>query len=100
MRKPEKNDINIVDIILDNAGYELFTDFCLAAFLIAIKFADKVRLYPKLYPWYISDATINDIHWTIEYMKNATNECLKKFAILIETYLNNNIWTIEVIFNK
>ncbi|XP_006619922.1 damage-control phosphatase ARMT1-like [Apis dorsata] len=96
LRKPEKNDINIVDIILDNAGYELFTDFCLAAFLIAIKFADKVRLYPKFYPWYISDATINDIHWTIEYMKNATNECLKKFAILIETYLNNNIWTIEI----
>lgn len=102
MRKPDKNklDINIIDIIIDNAGYELFTDFCLAAFLITIKFADKIRFYPKLYPWYISDASINDIHWTIDYMKNASNECLKKFANLIENYFKNNIWTIEVTFNK
>ncbi|XP_012344707.1 damage-control phosphatase ARMT1 isoform X2 [Apis florea] len=98
LRKPDKNklDINIIDIIIDNAGYELFTDFCLAAFLITIKFADKIRFYPKLYPWYISDASINDIHWTIDYMKNASNECLKKFANLIENYFKNNIWTIEI----
>jgi hypothetical protein len=32
----------IVDIVMDNAGYELFTDLCLADFLITSNVASKV----------------------------------------------------------
>ena len=36
----------IVDIVMDNAGYELFTDLCLADFLIASNLASKVSSFP------------------------------------------------------
>jgi hypothetical protein len=33
-----------VDIVMDNAGYELFTDLCLADFLVTSKVANTVRM--------------------------------------------------------
>ena len=93
LQKKDSNDINIIDIILDNAGYEFFTDLCLAAFLIATKLAEKIRFYVKHYPWYISDTTTNDFNWTLTYMQNSPNESIQELA----NYLKNNVWTIEVI---
>ena len=34
----------IVDIVMDNAGYELFTDLCLADFLVSSQKAKKVTV--------------------------------------------------------
>lgn len=93
--KQKSNDSNIVDIIFDNAGYELFTDLCLAIFLIKFEFAQKIRLYVKRYPWYVSDVTTRDFHWTLEYMKTSSDIELQKIANLCYEYLKNNIWTIE-----
>ncbi|XP_043593471.1 damage-control phosphatase ARMT1-like [Bombus pyrosoma] len=92
LRNKDSDDTNIVDIILDNAGYELFTDLCLAAFLIASKLARKIRFYVKRYPWYISDTTANDFHWILTYMENSPNESIQELA----NYLKNNVWSIEV----
>ncbi|XP_068970728.1 damage-control phosphatase ARMT1-like isoform X2 [Bombus flavifrons] len=92
LRNKDSDDTNIVDIILDNAGYEFFTDLCLAAFLIASKLARKIRFYVKRYPWYISDTTANDFHWTLTYMENSPNESIQELA----NYLKNNVWSIEV----
>ncbi|XP_076175635.1 damage-control phosphatase ARMT1 isoform X2 [Ptiloglossa arizonensis] len=86
---------NIIDMICDNTGYELFTDLCLAIFLIACKFAEKIRFYVKLYPWYVSDATKNDFYWTLDYMNKSSNKDLQEFAKLASNHLKNNIWTIE-----
>lgn len=96
LRKKETNSTNIVDIILDNAGYEFFTDLCLAIFLVAHNFAEKIRFYVKRYPWYISDAMKHDFHWTLHYMNNSSNEDLQKLAKLASEHLKNSVWTIEV----
>ncbi|CAK9826417.1 Damage-control phosphatase ARMT1 [Anthophora retusa] len=93
--RKKKSNTDIVDMILDNAGYELFTDLCLAVFLIASKVVGKVRFYVKRYPWYVSDTTINDFYWTLEYMKNSPNKDLQELATLSYDHLKNNIWTIE-----
>lgn len=95
LRKKETNSTNIVDIILDNAGYEFFTDLCLAIFLVAHNFAEKIRFYVKRYPWYISDAMKHDFHWTLHYMNNSSNEDLQKLAKLASEHLKNSVWTIE-----
>ncbi|XP_071862905.1 damage-control phosphatase ARMT1 [Bombus fervidus] len=92
LRNKDSDDTNIVDIILDNAGYEFFTDLCLAAFLIASKLAGKIRFYVKRYPWYVSDTTANDFQWTLTYMENSPNESIQELA----NYLKNNVWSIEV----
>ncbi|XP_023290651.1 putative protein-glutamate O-methyltransferase isoform X2 [Orussus abietinus] len=95
LNKNKTADIVIVDIVLDNAGYELFVDFCLAIFLIAQNLAQKIRLYVKRIPWYVSDTTINDFHWIIEKMKASSNNELKTLGEIASSHLKSHVWTIE-----
>ncbi|KAL2731288.1 damage-control phosphatase ARMT1-like isoform X2 [Vespula squamosa] len=95
LNKQKPNDSNIIDMVLDNAGYELFTDICLANFLVKFGLAGKIRFYVKRYPWYVSDANVNDFHWILDYMKKSSNPELKRTAQLSYDNLKNNIWTIE-----
>ncbi len=44
-----------VDIILDNAGFELYVDLILAGFLLSADLATHVVLHPKSIPWFVSD---------------------------------------------
>lgn len=49
------------DIVLDNSGFELFTDLVLADFLISLTpFASQVVIHPKLIPWFVSDVQPHD----------------------------------------
>ncbi|XP_031832273.1 damage-control phosphatase ARMT1 isoform X2 [Nomia melanderi] len=95
LKKSQSPKTCIIDMVLDNAGYELFTDLCLAVFLIASELASKIRFYVKKYPWYVSDTMKKDFYWTVDYMKNSSNKDLKEVAELINNYLKSNTWTVE-----
>ena len=49
-----------VDIVLDNAGFELFVDLILAGYLSAAGLATEVVLHAKGIPWFVSDVVPAD----------------------------------------
>lgn len=56
-----------IDFIVDNAGLELVGDLCLADFLLTTQ-ATEISLHLKRYPIFVSDATIQDVHYTLEVL--------------------------------
>lgn len=65
LRRSEKQSIRM-DFVLDNAGFELFTDLCFAEFLLDKKLCDVVQFHVKNIPWFVSDTSKADFYWTIE----------------------------------
>ncbi|XP_043646259.1 damage-control phosphatase ARMT1 [Drosophila teissieri] len=68
----------IVDIIFDNAGYELYTDLILAEYIIDKGLAAKVRFNSKAIPWFISDVMEHDFHWTLQFLADHPEPALSE----------------------
>lgn len=83
----------MTDFINDNAGYEIFTDFCLADFLISHAFADKICFNLKAMPWFISDTTPDDFKFIIRLLINHIDPNLKKLGIRWNKYIREEVWS-------
>jgi Damage-control phosphatase ARMT1-like domain len=59
----------IIDIIIDNAGFELITDLTLGQYLIQSGIAKIVTFQLKSHPTFVSDALEKDLIETIEYFQ-------------------------------
>ncbi|KAG0203409.1 hypothetical protein BGX33_009132 [Mortierella sp. NVP41] len=57
-----------VDIILDNAGFELYVDFVFADYLVRAGFASEVVFHAKRIPWFVSDVMPFDFQWTLDQL--------------------------------
>lgn len=57
-----------VDIIVDNAGFELFCDLCLADYLASSSAAKHVVIQLKAHPTFVSDAMPKDVEDTIDML--------------------------------
>lgn len=80
-----------VDIVMDNCGFELFTDLCLADFLVSSGVTAKVRLRIKNQPWFVSDTTPADLHWTLSKLSEDVE--LSSLGQRWSSYLSAGTWT-------
>ena len=60
-RKPGR-----VSIIADNAGGEVLADLALSDFLLDSRLAGRVDLHVKAYPFFVSDATMQDVQEALD----------------------------------
>lgn len=68
--KQAKKERRRVDIVLDNAGFELFVDLVLAGYLLATGLATEVVLHPKSLPWFVSDVLPSDFSALLNAMRD------------------------------
>lgn len=95
-KKMKENDE--IHIVLDNAGYELFTDLCLAAFLVTIVPSTKITFHVKLYPWYMSDTTVHDFFWTLDYMSRLNHHPnIQLLGKMFENLMDRKVWCVKVL---
>ncbi|KAF4344367.1 HRT2-high level expression reduced Ty3 transposition [Fusarium beomiforme] len=59
-----------VDIVLDNAGFELYVDMILAGYLLSAGLATQVVLRPKSIPWFVSDVVPSDFSGLLNAVAN------------------------------
>jgi len=86
-----------VDIVMDNSGFELFTDLVLADFLVSSGAAAKVRMRVKNQPWFVSDTTPYDVTWTLNQLANGidNNDPLLELSQRWKDYIKAGIWSVQ-----
>ncbi|XP_035215317.1 damage-control phosphatase ARMT1-like isoform X2 [Stegodyphus dumicola] len=84
-----------IDIVLDNAGFELFVDLCFMYFLQATNLVKKIRFHVKCIPWFVSDTHQNDLQWLLKTLSESDHEILIKYSKEWSEKFSSGEWTIE-----
>ncbi|KAK5999679.1 hypothetical protein QM012_005085 [Aureobasidium pullulans] len=59
-----------IDIVLDNAGFEFYTDVVYAAYLLRSGIAQCIKFHVKDMPWFVSDVTLDDVDSLFQHLEN------------------------------
>lgn len=77
---PKEGSSRRIDFVLDNMGFEIVADLCLAEWLLTAGLADTIHFHCKQMPWFVSDALIKDLMWTLEQMSASDNHSLSELG--------------------
>ncbi|XP_068129160.1 damage-control phosphatase ARMT1-like [Hyperolius riggenbachi] len=88
----EKDAKTRVDIVLDNAGFELITDFILADAILSLNLATEIHFHAKCFPWFVSDTTKRDFDWTIQQLLAANHRWMSKCGQTWKENLKKGSW--------
>jgi uncharacterized protein with ATP-grasp and redox domains len=91
------------DIVLDNAGFELYSDLLLADHLHASGKISKTVFHAKTIPWFVSDTTIADFHLAFEQLSDPSffsleagaQEAVDKMLARWKGYLDSGAWQVK-----
>jgi uncharacterized protein with ATP-grasp and redox domains len=95
-----------IDVIVDNAGFELVCDLCVADFLLASHAAQVVNLHLKPHPTFVSDAMIKDVDYTLEVFEASGDRNIVSLAQRLRGYMDcdrlqcrdDYFWTYPLVF--
>lgn len=83
----------VIDYVLDNAGFELFTDLCLMRFLTRIlRPCARFRIHVKSYPWFVSDVMKKDFFWMMNHLKHDPE--VRSFGVSCEHLVQSGRWQV------
>lgn len=82
------------DIVLDNSGFELFSDLVFAIYLIKANLTKKVKFHCKQVPWFVSDVLPKDFDELFGELKNYDNEYVAGFLQTCQDYLKSGAFEI------
>jgi hypothetical protein len=101
-----------IDVVLDNAGFEFFTDVLYAAYLLEAGIATSIRLHTKEFPWFVSDVIPSDVESLFEHLESSEcfpgRKCLdqliprlrKLFQSGVITTTSDPFWTTPFSFHE
>lgn len=95
-----------IDLIADNAGFELFCDLCLIDHLLAHHIVSTVYLHLKAHPTFVSDATIRDVYETFDCLEADADQSVLALVARLRHYINTGqlqmsdhfCWTAPLVF--
>jgi uncharacterized protein with ATP-grasp and redox domains len=76
-----------VDLMLDNAGFELVCDLGLADTILGHDFAADLILHVKAHPTYVSDVILGDVDHTVNYLCSSDSDEVSALGQRLEGYL-------------
>ncbi|KAF5707594.1 DUF89 domain-containing protein [Fusarium mundagurra] len=89
----DTSDNRHMDIVLENAGFELFADVLYAAYLIASGLGTSITLHAKCFPWFVSDVIPSDMDFLLDHLRSIG---LNSLATQIDKYFELGLMRIEV----
>lgn len=83
-----KRRLKRFDIIVDNAGFELFTDLCLADYVISTKMVNVVVVHLKGHPVFVSDAMVKDVNYTVSVLCESSETAVQELGSRWRKYID------------
>ncbi len=92
LRLFKKTDLPLkqVDIILDNAGFELVSDLALTDLMLSHGLVDQIILHVKVHPTFVSDVIEADLGNTIRFLLGSEDKDTAQFGERLDTLVNKN----------
>ncbi|KAI8477680.1 amine oxidase, partial [Branchiostoma belcheri] len=94
-RISQPNSSKRVDLVVDNAGFELFSDLVLAELLLVTKLADVIHFHLKAMPWFVSDATREDFMWTLDVLRASNHADVSHYGNRWRRRIEDGTWVLH-----
>jgi uncharacterized protein with ATP-grasp and redox domains len=76
-----------LDIVADNAGFELVCDLVLVDFLLSSLSVEIIYLHLKPYPIFVSDAMVQDVHHTLTTLAVDPQDAMRSLAARLQSFV-------------
>ncbi len=76
-----------LDIVADNAGFELVCDLVLVDFLLSSQRVETIYLHLKPYPIFVSDAIVRDVHDTLTTLVTDPQDAVRSLAARLQSFV-------------